>query len=87
MRTMYKFKIFITLKEGILDPEGQAVQASLKALSFDEVQKVKMGKYIELDVEAADEQTARRRVEEMCAKLLANPVIEQYHFELAEAQS
>ena len=84
---MYKFKIFITLKEGILDPEGQAVQASLKALSFDEVQKVKMGKYIELDVEAADEQTARRRVEEMCAKLLANPVIEQYHFELAEAQS
>lgn len=84
---MYKFKIFITLKEGILDPEGQAVHASLKALSFDEVQKVKMGKYIELDVEAADEQTARRRVEEMCAKLLANPVIEQYHFELAEAQS
>jgi phosphoribosylformylglycinamidine synthase len=84
---MFKFKIFVTLKSGILDPQGQAVKNSLNALSFTEVSQVRMGKFIELDVEARDATQAKERVKQMCEKLLANPVIEEYQFELVEETS
>ncbi len=77
-------RVFITPKRGVLDPQGQAIEHSLHALGFTEAREVHLGKYIELAVEAADHERARQRVDEMCRKLLANGVIEDYRFELEE---
>ena len=73
-----KFKVYVTLKKGVLDPQGQAVQKTLARTGFEEALSVRMGKYIELEV--ADG-TPVARVEEMCKKLLANTVIEDYRIE------
>jgi phosphoribosylformylglycinamidine synthase subunit PurS len=73
-----KFKVYVTLKKGVLDPQGQAVQKTLARTGFEEALSVRMGKYIELEV--ADG-TPAARVEEMCKKLLANTVIEDYRVE------
>ncbi len=77
-------KVFVTLKEGVLDPQGKAVQNSLHSLGFGAVLDVRVGKYLELhlDVPAAEE--AEQQARRMCEKLLANPVIEDYRFEIAE---
>jgi phosphoribosylformylglycinamidine synthase subunit PurS len=69
--------VLIRPKEGILDPQGQAVERALPALGYDEVANVHVGRLIELDV-GGDERTATARVEEMCERLLANPLIESY---------
>lgn len=66
------------LKEGIADPQGQTIERALPALGFNGVTDVRVGKRIELHVEAADPSEARERVDEMCERLLANPVIEEY---------
>ncbi|WP_047979568.1 phosphoribosylformylglycinamidine synthase subunit PurS [Ornithinibacillus contaminans] len=80
---MRKVTVYITLKQGVLDPQGKAIQESLNTLGYKEVQEARVGKYIEMQVEdGADVDT---RVKEMCDKLLANPVIEDYHFELEGA--
>jgi len=68
----------VTLKAGIADPQGQTIERALPALGYDGVRDVRVGKMIELQVEASDETEAKRRVEEMCERLLANPVIEAY---------
>jgi phosphoribosylformylglycinamidine synthase len=73
-----KVKVFVTLKKGVLDPQGQAVQKTLVRTGFGEVADVRVGKYIELEV--ADG-TAPARVEEMCRRLLANTVIEDFRVE------
>jgi phosphoribosylformylglycinamidine synthase subunit PurS len=73
-------KIYVTLKRGVLDPQGQAVARSLARLGFDEVKDARIGKYIELQVESTDE----TRLKEMCEKLLANTVIEEYRVELVK---
>ncbi len=75
-----KAKIYVTLKNGVLDPQGRAIHHSLESLGFSGVTDVRQGKYIELDL--ADG-TPRESVEEMCRKLLANTVIENYRIELA----
>jgi len=75
-----KVKIYVTLKNGVLDPQGQAVQKTLRRTGFEEVADVRIGKYIELEV--ADG-TTTARLEEMCRKLLANTVIED--FKIVEA--
>lgn len=77
-----KARVYVTLKPGVLDPQGQAVTATLGRLGFDEVSGVRIGKYIELELDAQDVETARTRVTEMCEKLLANTVIESYRVEL-----
>ncbi|MDB5084368.1 MAG: phosphoribosylformylglycinamidine synthase [Bacilli bacterium] len=77
-------KIHVTLKASVLDPQGEAVGKSLHALGYDEVQEVRVGKFIEVKVDTADFSMAKERVREMCEKLLANTVIEKYSFELAE---
>jgi phosphoribosylformylglycinamidine synthase len=77
-----RVKIFVSLKHGVLDPQGKAIERSLHALGYNEVQDVRMGKYLELDVEATSRDAAALRVREMCDKLLANTVIEDYRFEL-----
>jgi phosphoribosylformylglycinamidine synthase subunit PurS len=77
-----KARIHITLKTGVLDPQGKAIQTSLGALGFDGVDKVRQGKFIELDIAADGETEARERLTEMCEQLLANTVIENYTIEL-----
>ena len=76
--------VFITPKKGILDPQGKAVEHSLHALGFVEAHDVRLGKYVEMSVDAVGREQAQQRVDEMCRKLLANGVIEDYRFELDE---
>lgn len=78
-----KAKIHITLKTGVLDPQGKAIEGALKGLGFETVSNVRQGKEIELSLDETDEAAARARVEEMCKKLLANPVMENYVIEVA----
>jgi phosphoribosylformylglycinamidine synthase subunit PurS len=79
-----RVKIFVSLRSGVLDPQGKAIERSLHTLGYGEVQEVRMGKYLELKVEAASREAAESRIREMCDKLLANPVIEDYRFEIQE---
>ncbi len=74
----YAARVNVTLKPGIADPQGQTIERALPALGYDGVRGVRVGKMIELEVDAPDESEAKRRVEEMCERLLANPVIEAY---------
>ncbi|MDQ0163233.1 phosphoribosylformylglycinamidine synthase subunit PurS [Bacillus alveayuensis] len=80
---MYKVKVYVTLRESVLDPQGNAVKSSLHSLGFEEVQDVRIGKYMELLIEKSD-RNIDEIVKEMCEKLLANPVIEDYRYELEE---
>ena len=80
-----KARIKITLKSGVLDPQGKAIQNALGALGFDGVQDVRQGKYIEVELSEPDADKARRQVERMCEQLLANMVIENYSYELEAA--
>ncbi|OIJ13675.1 phosphoribosylformylglycinamidine synthase subunit PurS [Anaerobacillus alkalilacustris] len=80
---MFKVKVFITLRESVLDPQGSAVTTSLHALTYDEVQDVRIGKYMELTLKK-NEKDVDARVKEMCEKLLANTVIEDYRYEIEE---
>ncbi|WP_404457828.1 phosphoribosylformylglycinamidine synthase subunit PurS [Oceanobacillus kapialis] len=73
----------VTLKTGVLDPQGKAIQESLNSLGYKEVQQARVGKSIELQVE--DGPDLEERIKEMCDKLLANPVIEEYSFVVEEA--
>jgi len=77
-----KARVFGTLKEKVLDPQGQAVAATLQKLGFDEVAGVRVGKYIELDLGEENPARAKERAESMCERLLANPVIESYRVEV-----
>jgi phosphoribosylformylglycinamidine synthase len=80
-------RVFVTPKPAILDPEGKAVASSLHALGYDEVDDVRLGKYIVVKLAADGEPRARERVEEMCNRLLANDIIEDFSFELEEARA
>jgi phosphoribosylformylglycinamidine synthase len=75
-------RVFVTLKPGVLDPAGKAVAQSLRTLGFGEVADVRLGKYMELKLEENDAERAKARVDEMCRKLLANTVVENYRVEV-----
>ncbi|MCW9001648.1 MAG: phosphoribosylformylglycinamidine synthase subunit PurS [Rhodospirillales bacterium] len=78
-----KAKVHVTLKAGVLDPQGKAIEHALDALGFDGVDSVRQGKFIEIELSGEpDEATAREHVETMCRKLLANTVIENYAIEI-----
>lgn len=77
-----KVRVHVTLKPGVLDPQGAAVRHSLGTLGFDGVKKVRQGKVIELDLAETDKAKAEAQVNEMCEKLLANTVIEKYAVEI-----
>lgn len=81
---MYKAKVNVTLRPSILDPKGKAAHHALKNLGLNEVQQVRIGKFIELDVDANDEKEARTIVEAACTKLLANEVMENFEIELEQ---
>ncbi|KZZ84180.1 MULTISPECIES: phosphoribosylformylglycinamidine synthase subunit PurS [Bacillaceae] len=80
---MYKVKVYVSLRESILDPQGNAVKNALHSMSYGEVQDVRIGKYMELMIEKTD-RPLEETVKEMCEKLLANTVIEDYRFEAEE---
>lgn len=77
-----KAKIHVTLKSGILDPQGKAIEHALETLGFKNARNVRMGKYLELDLEENDRVKAEAEVKAMCEKLLANTIIEEYRYEL-----
>jgi phosphoribosylformylglycinamidine synthase PurS subunit len=79
---MFKATVYITLRESVLDPQGNAVQDSLHSLGYDEVGEVRIGKYMEFAINGDDQKKAEERVKDMCEKLLANTVIEDYRFGL-----
>ena len=81
---MYKVKVYVTLRESVLDPQGTAVMHSLHAMNYNEVSDVRIGKYMELTVEKSD-RSVEEVVKEICERLLANPVIEDYRYEVEEA--
>ncbi len=76
-------RVHVTLKEGVLDPQGEAVRHALASLGFDGVEGVRMGKVIALDLADTDAEDARARVAAMCDRLLANTIIEDYRVEIA----
>lgn len=78
-----KTHIYITLKNGVLDPQGEAAMGSLKHLGHEGVNTLRIGKFIELDVDAASAEEATKKAEAMCEALLANTVIESYRVEVA----
>ena len=78
--------VLVRPKQGILDPQGQAVESSLRQLGF-AVEGTRIGRVVDLDVEAADAASARAQVERMCEQLLANPLIESYEIELSDVQA
>ena len=77
-----KAKIHVTLKQGIVDPQGKAIEHALDSLGFKNAGNVRVGKYMEVDVNEADRAKADAQVKQMCEKLLANTVIEDYRYEL-----
>ena len=79
-----KARVFVTLKDGVLDPQGKAIGHALNNLGFREVGEVRQGKVIDIEIEERDREKARARIGEMCEKLLANTVIEKYEIVLSE---
>ncbi|OKH88304.1 MULTISPECIES: phosphoribosylformylglycinamidine synthase subunit PurS [Thalassospira] len=77
-----KARVHVTLKNGVLDPQGKAVHHALQGLGFAGVEDVRQGKFIELELEGTDVEKARSDVKEMCEKLLANTVIENYDIDI-----
>ena len=73
-----KVKVVVTLKSGVLDPQGKAIQQTLNGMGFEKVKDVRQGKYFDIDIDESDEQKAKQSVEEICKKLLANQVIEDF---------
>lgn len=76
--TQYHAEIYVTLKSGVLDPQGQALQTTLSHMGFEQVQKLRVGKFLELSFEANNQEEAQQQATEMCEKLLTNTVIEDY---------
>lgn len=85
MSNQYQCRIYVTLRPSVLDPAGTAVESGLRQLGYQGVKQVRIGKYIELTINATDEEEARQELDRMCDQLLANPVIEDYTFELKAA--
>jgi len=77
-----KAKVYVTIKENVLDPQGNAVQGALHSLGFAEVSKVRIGKFMEVELDTDDRAQAESQLKSMCEKLLANTVVEDYRFEL-----
>lgn len=79
-----RVKVFVTLKQGVLDPQGKAIEQSLHSLGFGAVSGVRVGKYLEFELAGADAEDATHQMRQMCDRLLANPVIEDYRFEIQD---
>lgn len=80
-----KANVYVTLKREVLDPQGDAVRRALATQGFEGIEKVRIGKLIEIEIDTDDAEQAKTELATMCAKLLANPVIEDFRFELVES--
>lgn len=83
----YRGKVIVTLKPGVFDPQGVTIRNALHTLSYREVEEVKTGKYFEIILELENRQQAEKRIQEMCDKLLTNPVIENYVYQVEEMKN
>jgi phosphoribosylformylglycinamidine synthase subunit PurS len=83
----YHARIYVTLRPSVLDPAGTAVQSGLAHMGYADVESVRIGKYIEVNLSAQDEAEAHKQLDQMCDQLLANPVIENYRVEVESAES
>ena len=79
---MFLARVYVRLKPAVSDPQGQTIQGGLHQLGFESVKSVRAGKYLEIELDAASESDARRQLSDMCERLLANPIIEEYSFDL-----
>ena len=84
---MFLARVYVTLKPSVNDPQGLTIHGGLKMLGFNSVQQVRMGKFLEIQLEEPNREAAEARVDQMCRKLLANPVIEDYRFDLEALES
>lgn len=84
MAQTYQAHIYVTLRPSVLDPAGTAVQSGLEQMGYDNVEQVRIGKYVELVLTAPNEAAAHAQLNRICDQMLANPVIENYRFELTE---
>lgn len=84
MTNNYHARIYVTLRSSVLDPAGTAVESGLKQMGYTGVEGVRIGKYVEMNLTAKDEADAKKQLDEMCDRLLANPVIENYCFEIEQ---
>ena len=82
---LYQAKVYVTLRPSVLDPAGTAVRSGLAHMGYDNISKVRIGKYIELELTAESEASAQTQLDKICNQLLANPVIEDYRIEVFEA--
>ncbi len=82
MAQTYQAQVYVTLRPSVLDPAGTAVRSGLEHMGYDNVEKVRIGKYIEVSLTAESEEVAKAQLDRMCDQLLANPVIENYRIEL-----
>ena len=85
MATKYQARIYVTLRPSVLDPAGTAVESGLQQMGYTEVESVRIGKYIEMQLTATNEEQAKQHLDQMCDRLLANTVIENYRFELTKS--
>ncbi len=81
---MYLVKVHVALKKGVLDPQGSTIQRSLAAMDFTGIEDVRAGKVFEIKIKGSSLEQVKDQVEQMCRKLLSNPVIEEYSFEVSE---
>ncbi|MCL0048040.1 phosphoribosylformylglycinamidine synthase subunit PurS [Dehalococcoidia bacterium] len=84
---MYLAKVYVTLKPTVNDPQGLTIKGGLHTLGFNSVESVRAGKYLQIKLNGSDRADAEEQVREMCQKLLANPIIEDFSFELEEIQA
>lgn len=77
-----KAKVYVTLKKAVLDPQGKAVCGALESMGYKEVKGLRIGKFIEIELDASSKENAEKRLKEMCEKLLANTVVEDYEVEI-----
>ncbi len=82
---MFRARVYVTLKPTVNDPQGLTIRGGLHSLGFESVEAVRAGKYIEITLAGDDKASAEKQLTEMCQKLLANPVIEDFRFELEQA--
>ena len=82
-----KAKVYVTLKKGVLDPQGKAVCGALESMGYKEVKSLRIGKFIEIELDASSKENTEKRLKEMCERLLANTVVEDYKVEIEEGGS
>jgi len=81
---MFKIKIYIRLKEGVADPQGETIKHALDSLGYLGITKVKTGKYLQIQLNTQEKKKIKEQIEDMCKKILVNPVIEDYEYEIEE---